>query len=416
MYKQNTVNPLFSLNYVFEMGNDHDNKLGTAFTYLNYLGTSKHTAEEIKSELYKLACSFGVSSTNERVYVYVNGLSDNFGKAMDLLEERLSDALVDMDAYNNLTVDILKSRTDAKLNQNRNFGQLLQYALWGAKSSSTNIVSEKELTSLNPQELVDRIKTLKNYQHTVLYYGPLSAQEIVEAINSKHTVADQLLPMPEPVKFEEQETTKNKVLLANYDAKQIQMSMIHKGVAFDKSLENIRSLYNMYFGGGMNSIVFQEMREARGLAYSAGAGYTRPDRPDRSYYLRTFIGTQNDKMNDAIVAFNEILNNMPESDKAFELAKESLISNIRTERVLREAVLWNYLDAQKFGYETDSRKEFFETIPNLTMTNVSEFQQKYVKDKPLTYCILGDLKALDMNSLKKIGEVTVLTQEQIFGY
>jgi len=166
----------------------------------------------------------------------------------------------------------------------------------------------------------------------------------------------------------------------------------------------------------MNSIVFQEMREARGLAYSAWAGYERPEKPDRSYSLNTFIATQNDKMMEAINTFGDILNNMPESEKAFGIAKESIITNIRTERILRENILWNYLTAKEFGYTTDQRKENFEKIPTMTLETAKAFQQKYIKDKPLTYCILGDTKSLDIKSLEKIGKVTILSQEEIFGY
>jgi predicted Zn-dependent peptidase len=416
LYKHNNTNPLFSLNYVFEMGNNHDKVLGTAFNYLNYLGTSKHSAEEIKSELYKMACSFGVHSTDERVYVYVNGLSDNFEKAMALLEERLADAVADVEAYNNLAADIMKRRADAKLNQYTNFYYLSNYAKWGPKSPSTNILTEDEIKNMDPQVLVDRIKNLKNFEHKILYYGPLSAKEITSIINEKHAVADQLQAIPEPTKFEEQETRETKVYVAHYDAKQIYMNMIHKGNKFDKSIEPTRSMYNSYFGGGMNSIVFQEMREARGLAYSAWAGYERPDKPQRSYYLNTFIATQNDKMNDAIGAFNEILNNMPQSEKSFEIAKENIITGIRTGRILREDILWNYLDAQEFGYDTDSRKVLFETIPTMTLDNVVSFQQQYIKDKPLSYCILGDIPNLDMNSLRKLGTVATVSQKDIFGY
>lgn len=416
LYKQNTTNPLFSMNYVFEMGNNNDKALGTAFSYLNYLGTSKRTAEEIKTELYNLACSFGVYSTSERVYVSISGLSDNFEKAMELLEERLTEAVVDMDAYNNLTVDILKGRDDAKHNQSRNFNQLVQYALWGPKSASTNILSAEELKAMNPQELVDRIKNLKNYEHTILYYGPLSATEITDVINKKHITAEQLQPVPEPVRFVEQETTENKVLLANYDAKQIYLSMVNKGGKFDKSIESKRSLYNNYFGGGMNSIVFQEMREARGLAYSAYAGYSRPNSLEYSYYFNAFIATQGDKMKDAISAFNEIINDMPQSEKAFNIAKESQITNIRTGRILRDNILWNYMDAKKMGYDTDSRKDLYEALQTMTLDDVTKFQQEYIKNKPFVYCVLGDIKSLDLNVLKAIGPITTLSQEQIFGY
>ncbi|MDR2027280.1 MAG: insulinase family protein [Prevotellaceae bacterium] len=417
LYRQNTANPLFSINYVFEMGNNSDRLLGTAFGYLDYLGTSKHSAEEIKSEFYKMACSFNVSASNDRVYASISGLSDNFEKALELLEERLADAAVDVQAWENMVSDILKSRVDDKADQGANFSRLTSYGRWGAKSAVTNIPSAEELKALNPQVLVDKIKSLKNYEHRILYYGPLSKERIVEVINQKHAVADKLLPVPEAVKFVEQETNENKVFLAHYDAKQIYLSMISKGeTGYNKAIEPDRQLYNSYFGGGMNGIVFQEMREARGLAYSAGASYSSPGKPDRSYYLTTTIATQTDKLADANAAFIEILNNMPESEKAFGLAKESILSNIRTGRILREAVLWNYINAQEFGYDYDSRKDVFEKVTDMTLDNVKAFQEKYVKNRSYTYCILGDIADMDMNFLNSLGKVRKLTQEEIFGY
>ena len=416
LYKQNTANPLFAMHYVFEMGNNNDKALGMAFNYMKYLGTSKHTAEQIDSELYKLACTFSVAATDERVYVSLRGLNDNFGKAMALLEERLSEAVADADAYNNLSGDILKSRADSKLDQQSNFVALRNYAVWGAKSPFTHILSEAELKAMNPEDLVSRIKGLKNYEHKILYYGPLTADEIVKAVNANHVVADKLKPVPAAEVFTQQDVTENSVLLANYDAKQINMAMLYKGDRFDRSIEPVRSLYNNYFGGGMNSIVFQEMREARALAYSAWSAYSPPAKLNRAYYLISFIGTQNDKMKDAITTFNDILNNMPQSEKAFATAKESLITTIRTQRILRDDILWNYLDSKEFGYDSDPRKEVFEKVPTLTLADVKAFQEKYVKDKPFTYCILGDVKDLDMTVLQKLGKIKVLTQKDIFGY
>ena len=416
LYVKNDINPLFSLYYVFEMGNNHDKALGTAFTYLDYLGTSKHTAEEIKSEFYKMACSFGVFASNDRVYVYISGLSDNFEKALDLLEERLVDAQADMEIYAGLVNDIIKERTDAKLKQQTNFSRLRNYAKYGALSPATNLLSKSELQAMNPEELVNRTKNLKNYEHRILYYGPLSEKQITESINNKHLVADQLMPVPESIKFTEQNITENTVLLAEYDAKQIYMGMLYKGGNFDKNIEPVRNLYNEYFGGGMSGIVFQELREARGLAYSAWAGYVMPNKPQDSYYINSFIATQNDKMMESIDAFMEILNDMPESPKAFDIAKENMVANIRTERVIRENILWQYLNDSEFGYTTDSRKETFDHVQNMTLADVKAFQEQYVKGRPYTYCILGDSKDLDLKRLGEIGKVRKLTQEEIFGY
>jgi hypothetical protein len=107
---------------------------------------------------------------------------------------------------------------------------------------------------------------------------------------------------------------------------------------------------------------------------------------------------------------------MPESEKSFGLAKESILTNIQTQRIIRDEVLMNYLNAQRFGYNVDARKELYEKVPGMTLENVKDFQTTFVKNKPLTYCILGDIKDLDFEALKKIGTVTILTQKEIFGY
>ena len=50
LYKQNTSNDLFSLLYVFDMGNNNDKAMGTAFEYLKYLGTSKKSSRLCKRD------------------------------------------------------------------------------------------------------------------------------------------------------------------------------------------------------------------------------------------------------------------------------------------------------------------------------------------------------------------------------
>ena len=417
LYIQNTVTPIFRLSFIYEIGNNHDKTLGTAFNYLNYLGTSTKTAEEIQTELFNLACTMTMSVSNDRVTITIGGLSDNFEKAINILEERLADSKADQIVLDNRIKDVLKQRTDAKLNQQANFMRLTDYATWGTNSPGNNILSESELKALKPDDLINRAKNLKNYEHTVTYYGPFTVEQITDAINKNHTVAETLQPIPEPVKFTEQETNENKVLLIHYDTKQINMAMIHKGGKFDENLSPYHTMYNYYFdGGGMGGIVFQEMREARGLAYSALAYYQSPGDMDQSYHIFASIATQSDKMIEAIEAFNSILNEMPESENTFAIAKERLIAGYQTGRIIRDGILSNYLNAKRFGQTVDTRIELYNKISNMTMKDVKEFQEKYVKNKQYTYCILGDTKELDMEALKKIGSVTILTQEDIFGY
>ncbi len=417
LYKENTTNDVFSLLYVFEMGTANDKALETACDYLSYLGTSTKSLQEINKEFYKLACNFSVSPMTNRTYVTLSGLSENMGAAIQLFEELLSDAQVNKEAYENLVVDILKSRTDAKLNQSANFNHLFNYAIWGADSPITNVLSSDELQQMDPQALVDRIHQLTQYEHKILYYGPMKQKELLEVIEKYHQVPEKLLPVPEGKDYKMLETNDNKVYFAQYDAKQIYYSAVsNRGEKFDASIQPTLNLYNEYFGGNMNSIVFQEMRESRALAYSAAAFLVSPSKLKYPYYFRTFIATQNDKMLDAMAAFDEIINQMPESQRAFDLAKESLITRLRTERITKSDILWAYLNAQDLGLSVDSRKALFEQVQTLTLDDLKAFQEKWVKGRKYVYVVLGDEKDLDMKGLSQYGSIRKLTQQEIFGY
>lgn len=166
----------------------------------------------------------------------------------------------------------------------------------------------------------------------------------------------------------------------------------------------------------MNGIVFQEMREARGLAYSASASYTEPEELGQTVVFMDFIQTQNDKLTDALSAFEEIINNMPQSQTAFDIAKESRLTNMRTRRVVKSNVLWRYIALRKLGLDHDISRDAYEKIQELTLDDVVAFQQQNVKDRNYHICILGRESDFDIEGLSKYGEIRRLSTEDIFGY
>ena len=175
-------------------------------------------------------------------------------------------------------------------------------------------------------------------------------------------------------------------------------------------------MFNEYFGGGMNSIVFQELREARGLAYSASARYNTPTRPNHKENYYTYIVSQNDKMMDCIRVFNELLENMPQSQAAFDIAKQSVTKSLQSSRTTKFNILNAYYNAKKRGLDYDLNEKIYNSLPSITLQDVLNFEKENMTNKTYKYIILGDEKELDMKALEKIGPVHRLTTEQIFGY
>lgn len=414
---ENTDNDLFTMYYLFEMGNNNNKKLGTALEYLEYLGTSKYSPSEIKQEFYKIGCDYFISAGDERVYVYLSGLNENFEEGLKLFEHLLSDAQVNEEAWSNLTKDILKQRADDKLSKgNILYGGLYSFAQYGADNPFKNILSEEELKLTNPQELVDIITSLNNYEHRVLYYGPLNADEITEKLNQMHKTPKDLMTPTNGKEFAEQSQETTNVYWVDYDMEQAEIILLSKKEKYNPKTAAVADIYNEYFGGGMGSIVFQEMRESKALAYSVYSTFSSPADSSKAHYVMAYIGTQADKLEEAMAGMTDLLNNMPESEKSFELAKKAALEQIRTQRITKTSKLWNYETALKRGLDYDIRKNIYEAIPSLKMEDLKAFHQEYVKDGQYDIVLIGDKDKLNFDVLEQYGPVKELTLEEVFGY
>ncbi len=417
-YVQNTDNALFQLYYVLDMGKFNDLKLPLSVNLLQYLGTDKYTAAQISQEFFKLACDFNVNVGNEQVYVSLRGLNENFVPALRLFEHLLANAKPDQAALNTLVERILKSREDAKKNKNVIFRAALQsYAVYGPNNPYKHELKADALKKLTAIELVGYLKKLTSYQHKIWYFGPQTLPQLTTLLNKEHKIPAVAIEYPKPVEFVRNETTENKVLFVDYKMVQVEIQWLNKSTTgYNPTTAPVIELYNEYFGGGMSSLVFQTIRESKALAYSTYSRYNTPSKKKDPYYINAYIGTQADKLNEAIPAMNELLNNMPKAENNFESAKVSLMNAIETERTNDQNIIFAYASNQKLGLDHDINKDIYTSMPKLTFNDIEQFQKTTYQNKPFTYSIMGSKDKIAMSDLEKYGKVQVLTLEDIFGY
>ena len=417
LYKKNVDDDLFNLVFRYEFGHEDDNRYDIASDYLDYVGTDNLSAMEIKQQLYKLACNYSVNVNPDNLSITLSGLSENMPAALRLLEDVLHNAKADKESYNQFVDLTLKSRDDRKKDQRTNFDYLYYYSVYGPHNYRRDDMTEQQLREADPQQLLDLLGDLSTKQHKVLYYGPMNEQELSALLTKEHQTPKQLMPVPVGQAFIEQAATENEVLIAPYDAKNIYMRMYHnEGRVWNPEEAAVQEVFNEYFGGGMNGIVFQEMREARGLAYNAYAYYYHPSEKDRKEYYITHIITQNDKMTDCITHFHEILNEMPASETAFQIAKDAVTKRLASARTTKSGVINSYLDAQKLGLDISIYELIYKNLAKVTLEDIVGFEKQTMANTPCRYIILGDEKELDMEALGKIGPIRRLTTEEIFGY
>ncbi|GAB3738130.1 insulinase family protein [Hymenobacter agri] len=438
-YTHNAENGLFNLYYVFDLGNNQDPRWGLAADYLQYLGAGQYSAAQLQQEFYKLGCSFSVNSGADRTFVTLNGLDANLEPALKLFEQLLHAPKPDAAALKNMVAGILKQRQDAKLEKRVILNQaMVNYVKYGPKNPFTNILSEKELKALKPEQLTSLVQKLTSYQHRVLYYGPRPATDDAPAVGkgtptaesptgvrypgllwtlrNGHQTPAKLTPAPAAKDFAEQPLKDKKVYWVDYNMVQAEILFLTKGDLYSKDLAPTVALYNEYFGGGMGSIVFQDLRESKALAYSAYSGYSNADKLGRSNYNLSYIGTQSDKLPEAMAGMEALLTDMPVAEANLEIAKNAIRNSISTERITKGNILMSYERAKRLGLDYDIRRDVYASTQKMTFSELQKFQQAKVRGQNQVILVIGSKDRLNFKELAKYGQVQQLTLKEIFGY
>lgn len=414
---KNKSNETFSLNYILEMGAFSDREMALAVEYIKYLGTDKYSANALQLELFKLGLNYNVYAAQERVYVTLSGLDESIEEGIQLFEHILANVQADTAALKNTILDKLKERDDTKLSKRSIlYGGLLNYGKYGKDSPIKHYLNKEELNNLDPNDLVAKIKNLTSFHHYIYYYGRKEVNEIKSILNKYHLTPNELQSIKQAKKFKELSMDSNKVYFVNYDMVQSELMMLSKAGQYDENLLATSKVFNEYFGSGLSSIIFQEIRESKALAYSAYSVFTIPNKLDKSHYVRAYVGTQVDKLEDAKVAMIDLMNNMPEVENQFQSAKIAALKKIETSRTKRASLFWKYLSSNQMGRNYDINKKIYNEIKNLELQDIKEFFNTKIKGNKYTYLVIGNRDLVDMEVLEKMGELKELSLEEIFGY
>ena len=416
LYVQNTDNGRFQLVYRYYYGKLYDKKAGITNSFLDQLESENRTLSQINREMYDLACSYSIGFSDKYANVTISGLSENMDKALAIVEDILNHPKISEESIQNSISDVLKSRNDAKSRQNTIFQNMLRYVSYGKDNIRKYFVSNDEVQKITAQDVINQIKTMTSQPQRILYYGDLSLNDIQKVITDKHAVHPAKKPVKMGADYDRLPTKEGKVYFAHYDAKQSLCRQLFTSIPANWTLSPTIEMYNEYFGGSMNSIVFQEIREKRSLAYSAAAYYVEPSEKGKYNYNMTHISTQNDKLIDAMEAFNDLLDNMPVSELNFDLAKTSLISEYRTNRIRKMSIINYYVNCEDKGLKAPTDKEDFNAIQKMTLNDVVNFNKTYIKGQKRVVVVLGNKDEVDLKAMEKYGKVTTLSLEEIFGY
>ena len=411
-FVKNKYNDIAQVHFIFPFGSDNDRDLGVSTQILQYLGTEKFSPEDLKKEFFKIGVTNDFKTNSDQLLISLSGLEENIEKGIELLQNWMYNVKPDQEIYKQFVETVLENREASKKDKNRIMTALTNYTKLGEFSRFTDIISKEELESSDVEVFTDRMKKLFKYTYQIFFYG--KNFENFKGYIDKY-VETESLQVPEPKQYPEPET-KGNVYFINYDMVQMEMSKVGRGRDVNTANFGKINVFNEYFGRGLSSIVFQEIRESKSLAYSAYVSYAANSELSHPDYVTTYIGTQPDKLQIAVDTMNELMNELPEVPTQFENARNAALKQIASTRITRTNIFFNTLRLKKLNISHDFRKNIYQQIQSLVFEDIKQFYQAEIKPLHFNTAIIGKKENLNMEAVNQMGTFSEVSLKDIFGH
>ena len=413
-YAPNPLNDLFTFSIGIDVGTEADNKLGLAAALMDVAGTQSLSNEELQKEWYRMGSEFRFGSGENASAFSVSGLDSQFEDSVALMMELINSPSADQQTLEQLKGILLKSREDQKSSPPAIARALFMYNRYGEESPMLEAMTGQEILDTQVEELLNAPSELLNYKHTLAYTGSMPLEELVAALRRNYGVEGELRDTPEFRFRSARDIEESEVLVVDQQTAQAQVRIEFADGVYDQEDGLLANLYTNYFGSGMSSVVFQELREARALAYSASARYAPGSRVNAENLIMGSIGTQTDKTADALAAFIDLIDNMPSSSERFDESVNSMLNRYRTSKLNFREIIGAVRTWERQGLEGDPRRGNYQKLQETELEDLLQFQQQHVKDRAKLISIVGDLSIIDTAELEQFGTVQEVEVDELF--
>lgn len=411
-FVQNKYNDIAQVHFIFPFGSDHDRDIGISTQVLQYLGTEKFSPDDLKKEFFKIGVTNDFKTTNDQLTISLNGLEENIPKGIELLQHWMREVKADQEIYEQFVETVLENRAAMKKDKGRIMTALTNYTKLGAFSRFTDVISREELETSHVEVFAERMKKLFRFPYQIFFYG--RNFEAFKGYIGTY-IETESMAIPEPKDYPEPDTSGN-VYFTGYDMVQMEMSRVGKGQMVDTANFGKVNVFNEYFGRGLSSIVFQEIRESKSLAYSAYVSYAANSELNHPDYITTYIGTQPDKLQIAVDTMTELMAELPAVPAQFENARNAALKQIASTRITRTNIFFNTLRLKKLNVYHDLRKDIYRQIESLSFEDLKGFYNNYIKPVRFNTAIIGKKENLNREAIDQMGNFEEVSLKDIFGH
>lgn len=408
----NPVNDIFTLTLSYGLGILEKPELTYLASYLPLIGTETKTFEFFRNELQILGSTLSYEATDTDFLVHINGFDNHFDKTLALVSTFLNEAKPD-DKKMRQVVEEAKVMEKAFYKSSDNIAMAaLEKVKYGTQSRYLTKLSLSQVKKLKAKQLTDVFLEVQQTECNLLYCGMLPSQDVAEKIRESIPLNKIVRASRSPLYRSLQDYDKPTVFF--YNMPDMSQSIIYGYVKgdqlLDKSMRHASKLFSGYLGGDMSSLMFQEIREFRSLAYRVSARYSLSPVKDagKPGELMTILSTQGDKTLDALTVLDSLIQQMPVHPERVDALKQTVYNQVNNEFPAFRKISEKIAGYRREGYSDDPNKLYLEDMQKMNMEDILRFYKANVEGRPSVYVIVGNSKHIDMKQLETYGNIVKL--------
>ena len=414
----NPVNHIFTFKIVYGIGVLEQPKLKCLTSYIPLLGTQSQSFNQFRTRLQTLGSTLDFEVDDHCFNVKVCGFDSAFDETITAVNDFLSHIKAENNKLKTL-IDDAKVTQKAFFKSNNEVAEaLFEYIQYGKQSQFLTKPSLKDIKRIKGQVLIDLFHEVQKVECTLHYCGTLEADKVVEIV--KKSLAIEQITQKSNSPIYREFVTYNKPLVFFYHIPDVFQNIIYAYMACEP-LETLKkrheaNLFSRYFGEGMSSLMFQEIREFRSFAYYTSGAYRLPPfcRADQPTRFVAYLSTQCDKTADALDVLNSLIQKMPQRlDKISSLIQAAINQTNNDYPVFRE-ISSKIASYRRDGYTEDPNRKLLEDIEQMQMEDIVRFYQTYVKGRPLVYVVVGNAWKIDMRKLATFGDIIRVKKKDFY--
>ena len=415
---KNPINELFELDILLHRGTLGDPRLELASEYVDKLGTDSLTRQQLSAALMKLGASMSMDVSSTLVSVKLSGWDKNFDASVRLLCHFLHRMKPDAKAMKENKKSVKVDYKSFGKDNTGVFSAVLNKVLYGNRSKYLSQPTVAEVKAMGDSDLIDAFREAMKSETSFVYSGTLSADRVMSALNGVLPVSASTIKADDgyvafekydqPMVFVYSMPSARQTLFGTYDL------CPPSGEKKDRARQLIST---EYFGGGMSSVLFQEIREFRSMAYSTHSilrANSRVLHPTSPTAFVAVVGTQADKTMNALAIVDSLLGNVPINEQNVAMAKQNYINELNNSYPSFRG-MGRYVAIQKaVGIKENPVIDYEKYVRAITSDDIKRFFKTEVTGKQRVYFLVGNTKQMDMDKLAKLGKVVVLKKEDVY--